>query len=203
MDLQNLLRREIGEGMTEEQVASMVGVPLRALTDILTGKYPQSLAIWEKFAKYFRMDPEFLRTGESTACSAAGRIRRIPLLNWHQMGPLEKGQNLTDVIHAEAIVEATDVAGARTFALKVQDDSMEPLFREGEMIFVNPDVKWSPGDYVLAVHHDMSIVTTLLRQVHVIGNDYMLHPLNWRYEDARLAEEDVVVGKVVRLRKNL
>lgn len=203
MNLQNLLRREIAEGMTEEQVASTAGVSMRALTNILTGKPPQSRAILEKFARYFRMDLEFLRTGEPTTHSAAGRIRRIPLLNWHQMSRLGKGEDLPDVIHAETMVEATDVAGTRTFALKVQDDSMEPIFREGEMIFVNPDVKWSPGDYVVAVHHGASIATAFLRQVNVIWNQYVLHPLNWRYEDVRLAEADVVVGKVVRLRKNL
>ena len=203
MDLQTLVRREIGEGMTEEQIASTAGISLRALKNVLTGKHPQSRAIWEKFARYFRMDLEFLRSGELTARSTAGRIRKIPLLNWPQMDGLKTRDDLPDVIDGEAIVEATDVAGQRTFALKVRDDSMEPLFREEEMIFVNPDLRWSQGDYVIAVRHGMSIPATLLRQVHALGNQYMLHPLNWRYEDEWLAEGDVVVGKIVRLRKNL
>jgi SOS-response transcriptional repressor LexA len=203
VDLHNLLRREITEGMTEKQVASTVGVSRRVLTDILTGKPPQSRAVWEKFARYFRIDAEFLRTGESTTRSAAGRIRRIPLLNWQHMCRLNKRESLPDLIHAETMVEATDVAGARAFALKVQDDSMEPIFREGEMIFINPDAQRGPGDYVIAVHHSMGMATTILRQLNALGTQYMLHPLNWRYEDAWLAEGDVIVGKVVRLRKNL
>ena len=28
-------------------------------------------------------------------------------------------------MHAEAVIEATDVSGSRTFALKLEDDSME------------------------------------------------------------------------------
>lgn len=215
MNLKSLLHREICEGMTEEQLASSVGVSLRTIKGILTGKDPQICAIWERFARYFRMDVEFLRTGESTYAkrrgqvshrtrhSAAGHIRNIPLLNWHHMGRLVKREDLPGCVHAEAMVEATDIAGIRTFALKVQDDSMEPLFSKGEMIFINPDLGWKPGDFVIASRHDKSIASTLLRQIKVIGNQCILHPVNWKYEDLPVTEPDFVWGKVVRLRKNL
>ena len=107
------------------------------------------------------------------------------------------------MIHAEALVEATDVSGTRTFALKVQDDSMEPLFSEGEMIFVNPDLEWKPGDYVIANTRDGDSETLLLRQVKRIGSHSMLHPLNRKYDDLPVTSRDAVWGKVVRLRKNL
>jgi SOS-response transcriptional repressor LexA len=201
--------------MTEEQVASSVGVSLRTLKDILRGKDPQIRAAWENFARYFRMDVEFLRIGERayvkrrselsnpTSHSAAGHIRNIPLLNWHQIGQLTKREDLPGSIHAEATVEATDISGTRTFALKVQDDSMEPLFSKGEMIFINPDLEWKPGDFVIATHQAQSMASTLLRQIKVIGDQCILHPVNWKYEDLPLTEPDFVWGKVVRLRKNL
>ena len=160
MNLKGLLHRELGEGMTEAQLASTVGVPLRTIVGILNGWDPQSPAMWEKFAKYFRMNVEFLRTGESAHArtrvelpgsatySAAGAIRQIPLLNWPRTGQVTTRKNLPGVIHAEAMIETTDVSGPRTFALKVQDDSMEPMFSEGEIIFVNPDLEWRAGDYV-------------------------------------------------------
>jgi SOS-response transcriptional repressor LexA len=146
MNLKGLLHRELGEGMTEAQLASTVGVPLRTIVAILNGWDTQSPAMWDKFAKYFRMNVDFLRTGESAHArtrvelpgsaihSPAGEIRKIPLLSWHRMGEVTTRKNLPGVIHAEAIVEATDVSGTRTFALKVQDDSMEPMFSEGEII---------------------------------------------------------------------
>ena len=161
------------------------------------------------------MNVDFLRKGESTYTrtrgelparsfySAAGEIRNIPLLDWYQMDQLTAQGNLPDVIRAEAMVEATDVSGTRTFALKVQDDSMEPLFSEGEIIFVNPDLECKVGDYVIANHKDVSVTSTLLRQVKALGHQYMLHALNRNYEDVPLTTHDVVRGKVVRLRKNL
>ena len=215
MNLKGLIHRELGEGMTEKELASAIGVSLRTLENILADKFPEDSARWEKFARYFRMDVEILRTGESahaitilklsdsTHHSAAGRIRRIPLLNWHQMGQMVRSTHPPDVIHAESTVETTDVSGKRTVAVKVQDDSMEPLFSEGEIFFVNPDSKWKPGDYVIANRPGGPPETILLRQVKPIGSQYMLHPLNRKYEDLPVTKPDEVWGKVVRLRKNL
>lgn len=215
MNLKGLIHRELGEGITEKELASAIGVSLRTLDNILADKFPEDPATWEKFAKYFRMDVELLRTGESTHVvtilklsdrtlqSAAGRIRRIPLLTWHQMGQMVKSRYPPGVIQADATVEATDVSGKPTVALKVIDDSMEPMFSQGEIFFVNPDSRWKPGDYVIANCPGGHSETILLRQVKSCGRQYMLHPLNRKYEDLPVAKQEKVWGKVVRLRKNL
>jgi phage repressor protein C with HTH and peptisase S24 domain len=51
------------------------------------------------------------------------------------------------VVHSEAMLE-TDVPGRRTLAVMAKDGSMEPLFSEGEIVFVNPScqVAWSLRD---------------------------------------------------------
>jgi len=215
MNLKGLAHRELGEGMTEKELASLIQVPLRTLSKILADKDPQDPAIWEKFARYFRMDVDVLRTGEpvhlgtahglpgGTHYSAAGAIRKIPLLNWHQLSQLVASKLSPDVIGTEAMIEATDVPGERTIALKVQDDSMEPLFSKGEIIFVNPESEWMPGDYVIARGQDGPSGGTTFRQVKSIGAQCMLHPLNRKYGDLPLTKQEEVWGKVVRLRKNL
>ena len=215
MNLKGLVHRELGEGLTEAELASAVEVSVRTIANILTGKLPHDRAIWDRFARYFRMDVDFLRTGElahgrttvelprSTQHSAAGEIRKFPLVNWDQIGQMVSSKHLPEVIHADALVEATDVAGTRTVAVKVPDDSMEPLFSEVEMIFVNPDIAWKPGDYVIANQLAGHRRTILLRQVKPIGSQCMLHPLNRKYEDMPVTNQDEVWGKVVRLRKNL
>lgn len=45
MNLKGLLHRELGEGMTEEELASTVGVPLRTIVAILNGWDLQTPAI--------------------------------------------------------------------------------------------------------------------------------------------------------------
>lgn len=215
MNLKGLIHRELGEGLTERELASLVGVSFRTIVNILGNKTPDDPAVWEKFAKYFRMDADFLRTGVSPNArttvelpvkahgSAAGQIQTFPLLRWDQLSQVGTMNTFPEFLQAEAMIEATDVSGTRTFAVKVQDDSMEPLFSKEEMIFVNPDLEWKPNDYVIAHHRDGDSESMLLRQVKRIGTHCVLHPLNRKYDDIPVANQDAVWGKVVRLRKNL
>mgnify|MGYP001581615786 CR=1 FL=1 len=215
MNVKSLILWELGEGMTEKELASAIDVSPRTLTNILADKFPQDSASWEKFARYFRMDVDVLQTGGSTHSitmltlsdrtlqSAAGLIRKIPLLNWHAIGQIVTSEHLPDVIHAEAMLDMTDIPGKRTVALKVKDDSMETMFSEGEIIVVDPDSKWKPGDYVIVHHPGGHPEPILLRQVQPIGGHFMLHPLNRKYEDLPLSKQDQVWGKIVRLILNL
>ncbi|MEO8046698.1 MAG: LexA family transcriptional regulator [Nitrospirota bacterium] len=215
MYLKGLIYRELGEGMTEKELASAIRIPLRTLVNILADKDPTDPAIWEKFAQYFRMDVDFLQTGESahtktmiafpgsSSRSPAGHMRKIPFLSWQQLGQIATSKDLPGVIHAEAMLETTDIAGTRTFAVKVPDDAMAPLFSKGEMIFVDPDLEWQPEDYVLAHHPEGHPETLLLRQVKRIGSLCILHPLNRKYDDLPVTNRDDVWGRVVRIRKDL
>jgi SOS-response transcriptional repressor LexA len=214
VNVKGLLLRELTEGMTEKELALAIGVPQGTLEHILADTFPEDPATWDKLAKYFRMNMDVLRTGGSTHSmtmlnlsdqaqhSAAGLVRKIPLVDWHQLSRICTNTSFPDVIHAEATLDTIDIAGKRTFALKVQDDSMETMFSEGEIIFVDPDSEWGPGDYVIANHANGEAIT-LLRQLQAKGNQSILHPLNRKYIDLPLTTQDKVCGKVVRLTKRL
>jgi SOS-response transcriptional repressor LexA len=215
VNVKGLILFELGEGMTEKELAAAIDVSPRTLENILADKFPEDSSSWEKFVRYFRMDMDVLRTGGSTHSitmltlsdrtlqSAFGLIRKIPLLDWHQMGQMVTSNHLPDVIHAGATLDMTDISGKRTVALKVKDDSMKTMFSEGEIIFVDPDSKWRPGGYVIVHRPGGHPETILLRQVKPIGSQYLLHPLNRKYEDLPLTKQDKVWGKVVRLTKAL
>ena len=214
MNLKGLVHRELGEGLTEEELASAVGVSTQTIANILIDKLPQDPAIWENFARYFRIDADFLRVGGpplphgifelsgSTHHSPAGQMRKVPLLNCYQIDQMVTRNEPPRVVHAEAMLE-TDVPGRRTFAVMVKDNSMQPLFSEGEIIFVNPDLPSEPGHYVMVESEDGQPEGALLRQLKDIGGRSVLHPLNRRYEDLPLTQQHRIWGRVVRLRKNL
>ena len=214
MNLKGLIHRELGEGLTEQELASSVGVSERTIANILAHKHPTDPAIWEKFARYFRIHADFLRYGgaphaegifelaESTHHSPVGQIRKVALLRWDQIDQIVAHEEPPRLIHAEALLE-TDVPGRRTFAVRVSDDSMQPLFSKGEIVFVNPDLPSKPGHYVVVESKDGCPEGTLLRQLKKIGGQTILHPLNRRYEDLILTKQQRIWGRIVRLRKNL
>lgn len=215
MDLKGLIHRELGEGLTETELATAIGVSLRTIEDILSDKLPKDPTIWEKFATHFRMDVDFLRTGESTHPSTLVTLseddqhsrtiemRKIPLLTWRQLDQMITHKEPSRGIPADAMLEVTDVPGKRTFGLTVKDNSMHPLFSEGEIIFVNPDLKYKPGDYIVVGSQRGRSGEAMLRQLKKLGSQYILHPLSRKYSDLPLTKHERVHGKVVRLRKNL
>ena len=214
MNLKSLVHRELGEGLTEEELASAVGVSVRTIANILADELPQNPAIWETFARYFRIHADFLRSGgpphagglfeltESAHPSPLGPMRKVPLLRWDQIDQMVAREEPPRLIHAEALLE-TDVPGKRTFAVQVRDNSMQPLFSEGEIIFVNPDLPSEPGQYVVVESEDGRSEGALLRQLKDIGGQAILHPLNRRYEDLPVTKDQRILGRVVRMRKNL
>jgi transcriptional regulator with XRE-family HTH domain len=214
MNLKGLIHRELGEGLTEEELASAVGVSVRTIANILLDELPQDPAIWEQFAQYFRIHADFLRSGgpphseglfdltESALHSPLGTMRKVPLLRSDQIDQMVTREEPPRLIHAVALLE-TDVPGKRTFAVQVRDNSMQPLFSEGEIIFVNPDLPSESDQYVLVESEDGRPEGALLRQLKEIGGQAILHPLNRRYEDLPVTKEQRIWGRVVRLRKNL
>ena len=212
MNLKSLVHRELGEGLTEEELACAVGISVQTIANILADELPQDPAIWEYFARYFRMDADFLRTGvlpPSEKVSELTRnsphppvdgVRKVPLLRWRQIDQMVTSKE--PPFHAEAMLE-TDVPGKRIFAVRVKDNSMQPLFSEGEIIFVNPDLPSEPGHYVVVASEDGRPEGALLRQLKKIGGQSILHPLNRRYEDLPVTKRQRIWGRVVRLRKNL
>ena len=129
-------------------------------------------------------------------------MRKVPLLRWDQIDQMVTSKEVPRLIQAEALLE-TDVPGQRTFAVQVKDNSMQPLFSEGEIIFINPDLPSEPGQYVVVESEDGRPEGALLRQLKEIGGQAILHPLSRRYEDLPVMADQRIVGRIVRLRKNL
>jgi len=210
VNLKGLIYRELGEGLTEKELALAVGVTQRTIVNILTDHIPKDPAVWKKFAKYFRMDVDFLRSGDSvgrTGKSNKGQVelaaqtRRVPLLGWDQIQQALRNGTPAAMAEPGTLLE-TDLPGLRTFALRVRDDSMNPLFGEGEVIFVDPDEAVETGHYVIA-GDEANPEKALLRELRDLGGRPVLHPLNRRYPDLPLMTDQRIWGRVVRLRKNL
>lgn len=213
ISLQNLIQYQLSEGLTEHELAEDIGVPKITIHGILKGRHPKSPDIWKKLARYFHMDVDLLRFGKLDLANSQGKdedpaglhkpYRKVPVLSWNQVRNVVERQDLLSFLADGQGMVDTELSGARVFALYVNDDSMEPLFHEGEIIFVNPDLEPQAGDYVVFWDQTGEADHGCLRQLKKIQERYALHPLNSQYKDTHLMSHQKIVGRVVRLRMNL
>ncbi len=104
---------------------------------------------------------------------------------------------------SEATATASDpffsqCAGAEPFALVVLGDSMEPEFRDGDVIVVEPDGLLRDGAFVVAWAEG----EWYFRQLRKSADEarWILHPLNPVYPDIPLDTLDQVRGVVIQKR---
>jgi len=100
----------------------------------------------------------------------------------------------------------SDRKGRNLFGVRVVNDSMEPEFKEGDVLVVNPNLEPKSGDYVIARLVDDNEATFKKLVVHGDGAGaiLLLRPLNPAYQDIVITDPEKVqlVGKVVE-RKTL
>lgn len=131
--------------------------------------------------------------------------RRIPVLSYKQAGSFS---SLTPFIQEEEMTDFVLVDlphSASTFALRVQGDSMEDVFAEGDVVVIDPDMDLQPGDYVVALEDNGN--TTFRRYKDSGINDegnriFELVPLNSLYPTLRSDRQGITIkGVMVEHRK--
>jgi SOS-response transcriptional repressor LexA len=145
----------------------------------------------------FLQETGFLPTNVEPA--AARKTRPVPVISWVMAGKWDEVRDNFQPGEADEWIE-TEAKGKSVFALRVKGDSMEPEFKEGEIVIINPHVEAKPGDYVI-VKNDGDEAT--FKQLKVYGDTTVLHPLNPKYPDIELKKRNKyhIVGKVVEKKK--
>jgi len=138
-------------------------------------------------------DPKF----DNIEPHALGAGRKIPILGWVQAGqfsPTATG-DLSPLGPDDYIY--SDILGRNLFALRVENDSMEPLFHQDDIIILNPNIKARSGDFVVARLKEGGEVT--FKKLIIKDQRVSLRPLNGKYDDIILKEDQdfEILGKVV------
>jgi SOS-response transcriptional repressor LexA len=128
------------------------------------------------------------------------KLRPIPVISWVMAGKWNEVCDSFQPGDADEWIES-DVRGRHVFALRVKGDSMEPEFKEGEIVIVNPHLETKPGGYVIVKNDDSGEAT--FKQLKKYGETTVLHPLNPKYPDIELKKGTKyrVVGKIVEKKK--
>ena len=123
---------------------------------------------------------------------------KVPLISWVQAGNFCTAVD----VHAPGIsdewVDTTVSIKNHTYALRVVGDSMEPLFPEGTIIVVEPELDPIHGDYVIARNNNHEAT---FKQLIKDGGDWYLRALNERYPIKKFHSTDEICGVVRALER--
>lgn len=98
-------------------------------------------------------DPETQRQavrGMSNVEPADIGMRRIPVISFVRAGHWAEAADPYAVGDGEEFVLTDLDVSDQTFAVRIAGDSMEPDFKEGDLVVIDPNVRPRPGDFVVA-----------------------------------------------------
>ncbi len=192
------------KGLSAREVARRAGISDGHVLYIENEQRKPTFDVLMKIIKALNADvQEFLQeTGYlpvNVEPVAMKNTRPVPVVSWVIAGKWEAVCDNFQPGDADDWIE-TEVKGKNVFALKIKGDSMEPEFKEGEIVIVNPHVEAKSGDYVV-VKNDEEEAT--FKQLKVYGETTVLHPLNPKYPDIELKKRVKyhIVGKIVEKKK--
>lgn len=197
---------------TQTALAKKSGVAQSTIGRILRGEVNPQSGNLERIARAFGMSlaqlAEIAQEGELTA-ESADELRvvesssRVALIPWGHAESFADAPDSTQLEDGENWMPRPKGSGARTFALRVRGESMEPGYQHGDIIFVDPDVVPEHGRDVVARLGDRHEV--VFKRLVVEGQLEYLKPMNPNWPD-RIVEISadpgariigVVIGKWV------
>lgn len=187
--------------LTQAKLGKLIGVKPAAVTQWETGKTNLSGENLLKAAQLLGVTPEYLLHGtgkgkvESNVISGPTIKGRYPLISWVAAGAWS---DITELPIEDATLYPCPVAcSARTFVLRVQGISMEPTFRDGDLIFIDPAAEARHGSYVVARLEDENEAT--FKQLIIEGGQKYLKPVNpnWPEQVTPINGNCTIVGSVV------
>jgi SOS-response transcriptional repressor LexA len=196
-------RKRAEQGLSARQLAGMVGV---SDAHIIYIEKAQRKAGFAKVVNILaalgvgldEMMREIGRDDINVEPAPRGRAHEIPVVTWVTAGMWREVCDAFEPGDADEWIES-DLRGRNVFALRVTGDSMEPEFKDGEVIIVNPHVEAVPGDYIVVKNPDEEAT---FKQLKRYGSRWVLHPLNPRYPDQEVSRGEFrIIGRVVKKEK--
>ena len=193
----------VAREMTAQQLADTIGISGTHVSYIERGQRRPSFDILANIfnALGLSLDETLsdfgLRSGDISAPDA-NLPRRIPVISWVTAGLWHEVSDAYEPGDGDEWIKS-DIKGDNVFALRITGDSMEPEFSEGEIITINPHLEAVPGDFIVIKNQSGEAT---FKQLKKYGENWVLHPLNPRYEDISINGENMqIIGKVVKKEK--
>lgn len=116
--------------------------------------------------------------------------KRVVILPWEDAN---KKITADDIQIGLEHVTATCEVNENSFALRIEEDSMDPEFRQDDIVIIN---ECSPqnDDFLLIANKQEK--QPMIRQYKDLGKTKILHPINSKFKDEVFDKYHIIVGKV-------
>lgn len=175
-------REEVG--LSQYALAQKSGLSVRAVQLIEKGERKPKVETLEKLAR--GLGVPFEEVAEVAGIPVL-KSRKVPIISWASAGDWEEA-----IEYPEDWVEVLS-SSPQLFALRVHGDSMEPEFTEGDIIVIDPDRSAVSGSFVLVRNGEGNVI---FEQLKVYGEKTILRPLNPRYPEIEMTEDQEIIGVV-------
>lgn len=190
------------KGLSAKRLAHLVGI---SDAHVIYIEKAQRRATFDKIMNILhalgvRLDEMLIEIGrkENVEPAKLENYKKVPVVSWVTAGSWKDIADAFEPGDADEWIDS-DVKGKNVFALRVSGDSMEPEFKDGEIITVNPHLEAMPNDYIVVKDRDEQAT---FKQLKKYGSRLVLHPLNPNYEDQEVRRgEFKIIGKVVKKEK--
>ncbi|MGL6152384.1 MAG: LexA family protein [Aeromonas sobria] len=144
-------------GLTQQKLGELIGVKKSSISQWENDEHSPSGDNLAQLSKVFGVSAHWLATGKGSPelsnvePAVIPQGNRVPILsyvqagNWREM--CEQASNFDGNVE---YVSVGGEIGPYGFGVWLRGDSMVPLFKEGDLIIVDPDEGPQPGDYVVA-----------------------------------------------------
>ncbi len=201
-------------GHTTQMLADALGISYQAAKKAVDGKTKAFTASNnQKAANLLGVAAEWLATGEngqfvldkSNVSAAQLGSKQIPLLSYVSAGTWTGAVDAFQPNDAhDWLVTDLDLSEG-AFALEIKGDSMQPEFKPGDRVIIDPDISPQPGDFVVAKNGEEEALFKKYRPRGMDANGnviFELVPLNEDYPTMRSDAVPIrIIGTMVEHRK--
>ena len=200
--MKNLHIARTTKGMTQEQVAGLLGVHRTTYNRYEKGLRSPDLETVSKLATIFGVTTDYL-LGSKPNEQDPDQIRLIPLLGSVPAGiPIEAIEDIEEYID----IYPRFVKHGELFALHVKGDSMEPDLRSGDIVIIEKQ-EYVDNGQIAVVRVNGEDFT--IKRVKLSQKGLMLIPSNPAYDPVFFDSDQVatlpvtIIGKVIEIRRRL
>jgi phage repressor protein C with HTH and peptisase S24 domain len=180
---QRVRRYREKEDISQEELAKRLGISRNYVSMIEGGREPS-----DQVVSHFNLLETSPLVRDTPGEYRAGKTRKVQVLSWARAGHLGSYEELPEDWRDSI---TTDCPDPKSFALKIEGDSMEPFYKEGDVVVVMPSFKPYPDSLVVAKLKNGDVSFKIMSLLDASGEHLRLSSHNPSYGPRDVSVDDL------------